>query len=96
MKLKDYLNAERGRQAALARAIGAHAPDLSRWADESRPVPIPYAPLIEKETGGLVSRKDLFPGEWMTIWPELANQTDAAERRSRERRAGNRRSTDKQ
>jgi len=72
MDIKTYLLQERGRQASLAKAIGAHAPDISRWADGSRPVPIPFAPKIEAATKGLVSRKDLFPKDWQDIWPELA------------------------
>lgn len=72
MELKTYLSQERGRLSALAREIGAHVPDLSRWADGSRPVPIVYAPSIEAATGGLVTRKDLRPDDWQRIWPELA------------------------
>lgn len=71
MELKIYLSKERGRQSVLAKAIGAHAPDISRWADGSRPIPIPFAPKIEIATDGEVSRKDLFPKDWYEIWPEL-------------------------
>lgn len=71
MKLSEYLDQERGRQAKLAREIGAHPPDLSRWADGSRAVPFPYGPKIEDKTGGLVTRKDLFPDDWGDLWPEL-------------------------
>jgi DNA-binding transcriptional regulator YdaS (Cro superfamily) len=83
MRLREYLSQERGRQAALAKAINAHAPDLSRWADGSRPIPIQYGPVIERETGGAVTRKEMFPDDWERIWPELAEPKE------------NRRSTDK-
>ncbi|MDK6079677.1 YdaS family helix-turn-helix protein [Massilia varians] len=63
---------ERGRQASLARAIGAHAPDISRWADGTRPIPVVHAAAIETATGGLVTRQEMFPDEWARIWPELA------------------------
>lgn len=39
-----------------------------------RPGPI-YCTRIERATGGLVSRKDLRPDDWMEIWPELDGHT---------------------
>lgn len=75
MKLSEYLSEEHGRQAALARAIGAHAPDISRWADGLRPIPVKYGAPIEKATGGAVTRQEMFPDDWAAIWPELATTT---------------------
>lgn len=72
MNLSQYLSQERGRQAALARAIGAHAPDVSRWAEGSRPIPVVHGAAIEAATDGMVTRKEMFPEEWHRIWPELA------------------------
>lgn len=92
MDLKTYLTQERGRQAALAKAIGAHAPDLSRWADGSRPIPIQYGAAIEKETHGAVTRKEMFPDDWERIWPELADVSAAAQP-SAESRASDRKKT---
>jgi DNA-binding transcriptional regulator YdaS (Cro superfamily) len=80
MDLKTYLSQERGRAAALAKTIGAHSPDVSRWADGTRPVPVHFGAPIEKATEGAVTRKELFPNDWATIWPELDH--------------GNRRATD--
>jgi len=71
MDIKTYLSQERGRQASLAKAIGAHAPDISRWADGTRPVPVAHGAAIEAATGGLVTRQELFPDDWQRIWPEL-------------------------
>jgi DNA-binding transcriptional regulator YdaS (Cro superfamily) len=71
MNLSQYLSLERGRQASLARAIGAHAPDISRWAAGTRPIPVEYGAAIEGATGGLVTRKEMFPNDWPRIWPEL-------------------------
>jgi len=40
---------------------------------------IPYAQIcflaaeIEKQSNGLVTRKDLFPKSWHLVWPELQN-----------------------
>jgi DNA-binding transcriptional regulator YdaS (Cro superfamily) len=72
MDLKTYLSEERGRQSSLAKSIGAHAPDLSRWADGTRPIPMHYGAPIEQATNGAVTRKEMFPDDWATIWPELA------------------------
>lgn len=71
-KLSNYVSAKRGRLSALAKAIGANIPDVSRWASGDRPIPVRYGAPIEKATGGEVTRKDLFPNEWREIWPELA------------------------
>lgn len=72
MNLKTYLSLERGRTSALARAIGAHAPDVSRWADGKRPVPIQFGIPIEQATNGEVTRLEMFPTEVIEkVWPEL-------------------------
>ena len=71
MNLSEYLSQTRGRQASLAIAIGAHAPDVSRWASGSRPTPVEYAVSIERVTNGQVTRRELRPNDWMLIWPEL-------------------------
>lgn len=77
MKLSNYLAQERGRTAALAKAIGAHAPDVSRWgidpSDKNyRSIPFHYGAEIERVTDGAVSRKDNFEN-WQKLWPELAD-----------------------
>ncbi|MCW3503220.1 helix-turn-helix domain-containing protein [Burkholderia cenocepacia] len=72
MDLKTYLSAERGRLTALSRAIDAHASDLSRWASGERPIPIPFGWPIERETGGQVTRAEMFSVEVIKrVWPEL-------------------------
>lgn len=72
MTLSDYINAQgRGAITALAKQIGAHAPDVSRWVSGERPVPIERCVAIESATDGVVSRKDLKPVDWPQIWPEL-------------------------
>lgn len=82
MQLNEYFQEKRGRQARLARAIGAHASDLCDWASGERPIPIKYGYLIEQETGMAVTRKEMFPDEWEKLWPELAH-TDASKKRHR-------------
>lgn len=78
MNLSDYLRAERGRQSALCKVIGAHAPDLSRWAQGARPVPPEHCVAIERATDGVVTRRDLRPDDWHRIWPELVTEDHQA------------------
>lgn len=92
MKLSEYLSQERGRQSQLAKALGAHGPDISRWADGSRPIPVRYGAAIEQETNGAVTRQEMFPNDWQAIWPELGRtKVRKAQRRAVERRDGDRR-----
>ncbi|CAJ49051.1 transcriptional regulator [Bordetella avium] len=72
MRLAEYLSQKRGRQIALAKAIGVHAPDVSRWVRGKRPIPLEYGAAIEIATGGAVTRKDEWPDDYRRIWPELA------------------------
>ncbi|MFD2755689.1 transcriptional regulator [Comamonas terrae] len=80
MKLSEYLNQlERGGKSAFARRIGAHASDLSDWMKGARPIPVRFCPAIERESGGVVGRKECRPKDWQLYWPELATQvTDDA------------------
>lgn len=75
MNLKTYFLQKRGRQSALSKKTGAHMSDLSRWADGSRPIPVPFGASIEAGTDGLVTRQEMFPNEWKKIWPELMSET---------------------
>jgi DNA-binding transcriptional regulator YdaS (Cro superfamily) len=78
MDLKTYLDEERGRLSSLSAAIGAHAPDVSRWASGKRPIPFHFGWPIERETGGLVTRREMFPDNWADLWPELIVVSDKA------------------
>ncbi|HDR9227839.1 TPA: helix-turn-helix domain-containing protein [Burkholderia vietnamiensis] len=72
MNLKTYISAGRGRLTVLSKAIGAHRPDVSRWASGERPVPVRYGLAIEEATGGLVTRREMFSAEVLrNVWPEL-------------------------
>ncbi|MBB5508120.1 DNA-binding transcriptional regulator YdaS (Cro superfamily) [Paraburkholderia sp. JPY681] len=76
--MKTYLSGERGRLTALSKAIGAHAPDVSRWADGKRPVPIQFGLPIEQATNGEVTRLDMYPIEVIEkVWPELLKRKRA-------------------
>ena len=34
------------------------------------------AAMVEKESHGLVTRKDMFPNHWSWIWPELLQKNN--------------------
>jgi DNA-binding transcriptional regulator YdaS (Cro superfamily) len=74
MNLSQYLSEERGRLTKLAKAIGAHPPDVYKWSTGERPIPIRFGASIELKTGGMVTRREMFPEVWQTIWPELATK----------------------
>lgn len=77
MLLIQYLNAERGRAAALARAIDVKPTQIGKWVAGERPVPTKKCVRIEQATGGMVSRRDLR-ADWREIWPELAETQEAS------------------
>ena len=70
MKLSEYFS-DRGRQASLACSLRIPASLLSAWASGDRPVPIPRCAVIERATGGAVTRADLLPDDYWLIWPDL-------------------------
>ena len=63
-----------GKPAKVAKLCGVTVQAVCQWRNNNA---IPAAPLmliaatIERESHGLVSRKDLFPDTWALIWPEL-------------------------
>jgi DNA-binding transcriptional regulator YdaS (Cro superfamily) len=63
-----------GKPAKVAKLCGVTVQAVCQWRNNNQ---IPAAPLmliaatIEKESVGLVTRKDLFPDNYGLIWPEL-------------------------
>jgi len=78
MNLKNYLSTTAIKKADFARAIGVSPALLHQWIEEIRPVAIRHCPAIERESGGVVSRRELRPADWQTIWPELLAQPESA------------------
>lgn len=81
MKLSEYFLLPQALSVAeLRQRIGAKSDaQVRQWRDgfqDRRPSPV-YASALERETKGLVSRKDWYPDEWHLIWPELATQKEA-------------------
>lgn len=65
MELSEYVSAERGRAASLARGLGVKPVVVSRWANGKKPVPVERCPSIERLTGGVVLCEQLRPDvEW--------------------------------
>lgn len=75
MQLSTYFEANRGSQAALARALEVPQSLPSAWAsadpEKRRPVPIERCLAIERATNGAVTRRDLRPDDYWAIWPDL-------------------------
>jgi DNA-binding transcriptional regulator YdaS (Cro superfamily) len=77
MKLSAYLGQERGRIAAVARAVGMAPAFLWQIANKRREMPVEYGARIEVATGHHVRRWDLRPDDWHLIWPELVGTEGA-------------------
>ncbi len=56
---------------AVARLVGIKSPSVSGWRSGRIPSDklIRLAPIAEQR--GITSRRDLFPDDWASIWPEL-------------------------
>ncbi|MBS0227700.1 MAG: helix-turn-helix domain-containing protein [Proteobacteria bacterium] len=63
-----------GGASALARILDKQPSVISQWLSGYRPIPVSVSAEIERATHGAVTRKDLRPHDWATIWPELAEQ----------------------
>lgn len=72
MSLKEWIQKERGRQAALAKHLGVSPPNVVAWCVGDKPIPMIHAAGIEIFTGGAITRRELFPDTWHKVWPELA------------------------
>lgn len=67
-----------GGRSTLAAHLDVTVAAIGNW--KTRGVPLEKCMPIERATGGLVTRRDLRPGDWLEHWPELATATpgDAA------------------
>lgn len=72
-KLKSWLAAGRGRGAALAAYLVVPPSFVTKMADGEKPIPVRHMAAIEAFTCGEVTRQEMCPAEWQTIWPELAD-----------------------
>jgi hypothetical protein len=74
MKLSDaQLIDLLGGSGRVAKLCNVTMPSVTHWRTRS----IPHGQLLflaatlEKESHGLITRKDLFPNNWHLVWPEL-------------------------
>ena len=76
----NQLISDLGGTVEVARLVGIRPPSVSGWKESGR---IPDDKLIRlatiAEARGIKSRKELFPGDWQEIWPELAQTPDPLE-----------------
>lgn len=80
MDLKTYITtSERGTAAKLATALGISPSYLSQLASGQSPISPERCVLIERHTGGLVTRRDLCPDNYLAIWPELVDRHDSTQ-----------------
>jgi len=61
MTLFEYVNARRGRAAALARRLGVQPCSVSNWARSGRRIPLEYCFAIERLSHGAVKASELRP-----------------------------------
>jgi DNA-binding transcriptional regulator YdaS (Cro superfamily) len=73
MDLKTYITSgARGRATQLAQGLGVSLSYLSQMANGSSAISADRCVLVERLTGGEVTRKDLHPDDWAKFWPEIA------------------------
>lgn len=78
MKLAEWVDQERGRQSALARAVGVDSQLVWQWARGVRQVPADRCPAIERATAGVVRCEDLRPDiEWGVLRAPAADLQQA-------------------
>jgi len=77
-KLKTFLfELPPKKREAFATRCGTSVAHLRNVAYGYRTAGEKLCVRIEKETGGKVTRKDLYPDDWAEIWPELKEASHA-------------------
>ena len=75
MTLTQFLNSlSIERRAELAKRCETSFEYLRQIGYGNRPCSPKIAVCLERESGGLITRKSLFPDDWHKVWPELAEQ----------------------
>lgn len=74
MNLAKYFALARGNQLRLSESLGIPQANVSRYASGVNPIPVELGAAIECATAGAVTRQELFPDTWASIWPELVQQ----------------------
>ena len=78
MNLKNYIsNTERGAATRLSESLNISLSHLSQMAAGTSAISPARCVEIERATDGQVTRQDLRPDDWESIWPELADKKAA-------------------
>lgn len=76
MTLKEFIKSlKTGEAKKFAANLGVSPSFLSQMASGNSPVSPVRALMIEAETGGHVTRRELRPNDWDLIWPEYTRIT---------------------
>lgn len=76
MTLKEFIKSlKTGEAKKFAANLGVSPSFLSQMASGSSPVSPVRALMIEAETAGHVTRRELRPNDWDLIWPEYTGIT---------------------
>lgn len=77
MKLKNYIKqSPKGEAKRLAECLGVSKSYMSQMISGLAAVNPERCVVIEKETLGVVTRRDLRPLDWWRVWPDLSNKID--------------------
>lgn len=71
MKFNQWVNEQRGRSLAIARAVGVTPPVVSHWTTGKKAIPAEHCQAIFRFTGGEVTIPEMRD-DWHKYWPELA------------------------
>lgn len=74
MNLKNWIEAERGRAMALAKAIDVSQAFVSNMVNGEKAIPAEHCKAIEAFSDGVVTCQEMRPHDWHKYWPELAAQ----------------------
>lgn len=61
-----------GGPSVVARRLKVSVQAACFWRDGERLFPEKHGAELESACGGKYTRKDMWPDEWQTIWPELS------------------------
>lgn len=73
-----------GGTSAVADLVGIRPPSVSEWkASKSIPDNQLIRLAVVAEERGIATRKELFPTEWQSIWPELVTNVRHTSRKNK-------------
>ena len=75
MKLKSWIEQERGRAMSLARFIDVPPSFVSKMVSGEKSIPAEHCKAIEAFSAGAVTCQEMRPTDWHKYWPELATQS---------------------